>query len=68
MPLTLPQLERHLFKAADILGAAHAAGFEPLRVELDRGREATGGVWYPSPSTPSPARLGPFSVSLALRG
>ncbi len=50
------------------LGAAHAAGFEPLRVELDRGREATGGVWYPSPSTPSPARLGPFSVPLALRG
>lgn len=51
-----------------LTGAAHAAGFEPLRVELDRGREAIGGVWYPSPSTPSQVRLGPFSAPLALRG
>lgn len=48
--------------------SAQAAGFEPLRVELDRGRQAIGGVWYPSPSTPSPAAIGPFAATLAVRG
>jgi predicted dienelactone hydrolase len=47
---------------------ANAVGFEPIRVELDRGRHATGGVWYPSPAPVSPTTIGAFPVNVALRG
>jgi predicted dienelactone hydrolase len=48
--------------------AAHGAGFEPLQIELEGGRQAQGAVWYPSPTSTQETRVGPYVVPLARGG
>ena len=47
---------------------ALSAGFEQLLVPLEGGRQAVGGIWYPSLEQPRQVDLGPYPVQIAAGG
>ncbi|MGJ0223595.1 hypothetical protein ACQUZK_09360, partial [Streptococcus pyogenes] len=48
--------------------SALGAGYERLLVPLEGGRQAVGGIWYPSLEQPRQTELGPYPVQVAAGG